>query len=380
MKVCPKCAQSFAEGFTYCPKDATELVRYDLRARLQDGELNFLLTQESLWRRCGREFAAAARELKQQPRQFVAGLLRGEGSSRQRRHWLQAGVAAAVIAYTCFFLVTVLLGLLNLPLRQQPVAAAPRIKPDDPFSGIKLLFRVPPDNATANAAKNAAGRLGGSLTQPQRAHGGGGGSDAMPVSRGEKPLAALLPQINPPSFEPPKMQASLIVPETVFADPKTLLKLKDGPVGELRGQLVAPSRGPGEGTGIGPGKGPGYGPGKDGNTGGGAFKPGGGTTTGTGNDDHIYDATANLRPTILYKERARYTEEARQNRMQGVVVLNVVFGAEGQVREIRVLRGLPYGLTESAIEAARRIRFQPARRNGVAISVRSQLEFNFALY
>ena len=66
--------------------------------------------------------------------------------------------------------------------------------------------------------------------------------------------------------------------------------------------------------------------------------------------------------------------------MQGVVVLNVVFGAEGQVREIRVLRGLPYGLTESAIEAARRIRFQPARRNGVAISVRSQLEFNFALY
>jgi hypothetical protein len=43
-------------------------------------------------------------------------------------------------------------------------------------------------------------------------------------------------------------------------------------------------------------------------------------------------------------------------------------------------RGLPCGLTEAAIEAAKRIRFQPALRNGAPVSVRAQLEYNFALY
>jgi hypothetical protein len=49
MKICPKCAQSFADGFKYCPKDASELERYDLRSRMliQD-EFQFLLKTESL--------------------------------------------------------------------------------------------------------------------------------------------------------------------------------------------------------------------------------------------------------------------------------------------------------------------------------------------
>ena len=90
--------------------------------------------------------------------------------------------------------------------------------------------------------------------------------------------------------------------------------------------------------------------------------------------------TASLRPTILYKERAKYTEAARENRIQGTVVLSLVFGADGRISDIRVVHGQPYGLTEEAIAAAYKIRFNPATREGRPVSVRSRLEYNFTLY
>jgi TonB family protein len=86
------------------------------------------------------------------------------------------------------------------------------------------------------------------------------------------------------------------------------------------------------------------------------------------------------RPTILYKEKARYTEIARLNLVQGVVVLNVVFSFDGELKNIRVVRGLEDGLTERAIEAARKIRFQPATKDGVPVSVRGNLEYSYNLY
>jgi TonB family protein len=89
--------------------------------------------------------------------------------------------------------------------------------------------------------------------------------------------------------------------------------------------------------------------------------------------------SADLRPTILYKEKGKYTEEARQNRIEGTVVLNVVFRADGRITNIRVVRGLPDGLTEKAIEAATKVRFNPAVKNGVPVSVRGDIEFTFAL-
>jgi TonB family protein len=87
-----------------------------------------------------------------------------------------------------------------------------------------------------------------------------------------------------------------------------------------------------------------------------------------------------LRPTILYREKARYTETARQNRVQGSVVMMVVFASDGQLKHLLVLRGLPGGLTEQAIAAARKIRFTPAMRNGRPISVVGTLDFSFNLY
>lgn len=86
------------------------------------------------------------------------------------------------------------------------------------------------------------------------------------------------------------------------------------------------------------------------------------------------------RPTILYREKAKYTEAARQNKVEGVVVLQVVFTADGRLTNIHVQRGLPDGLTEKAIEAAQKIRFSPATKDGTPVSVRGTLEFTFKLY
>jgi len=93
----------------------------------------------------------------------------------------------------------------------------------------------------------------------------------------------------------------------------------------------------------------------------------------------VVPMTATLKPTIIYREKPKYTAEARDNGVQGIVVLNVVFTADGQITNIRVVRGLSYGLTEKAIEAAAKIRFIPAMKDGQPVSVRGNLEFSFNL-
>jgi TonB family protein len=60
--------------------------------------------------------------------------------------------------------------------------------------------------------------------------------------------------------------------------------------------------------------------------------------------------------------------------------LSVLFGADAKVTDIQVVRGLPYGLTEKAVEAAKRIKFKPAEKDGKAVDVRGNVEFTFNLY
>ena len=62
------------------------------------------------------------------------------------------------------------------------------------------------------------------------------------------------------------------------------------------------------------------------------------------------------------------------------MLLSATFQLDGQLKGIKVVRGLPDGLTRKAIEAVQKIRFEPATKDGVPISVRAQVEFNFALY
>jgi TonB family protein len=90
-------------------------------------------------------------------------------------------------------------------------------------------------------------------------------------------------------------------------------------------------------------------------------------------------ARRKMRPLILYKEKAQYTQEAKDNKVEGTVVLRVVFGADSQIKNIEVVRGLPHGLTEKAIEAVKKIRFKPATEDDQPVSVSGKLEFQFRL-
>lgn len=67
---------------------------------------------------------------------------------------------------------------------------------------------------------------------------------------------------------------------------------------------------------------------------------------------------------ILSKPVPIYTEDARAQRIEGEVLLEVVFEASGKLRVLRVVRGLGHGLDDSAIRAAEQIRFKPALKDG----------------
>jgi TonB family protein len=67
---------------------------------------------------------------------------------------------------------------------------------------------------------------------------------------------------------------------------------------------------------------------------------------------------------VISKPTPTYTAEARNLRIEGEVVLEVVFEASGKLRIVRVVQGLGHGLDESAVHAAEQIRFKPAKRDG----------------
>jgi protein TonB len=86
------------------------------------------------------------------------------------------------------------------------------------------------------------------------------------------------------------------------------------------------------------------------------------------------------KPNIKSRPDPMYTERARRNRVSGQVVLDVVLCRTKKVMDIEVIRGLSHGLTESAIEAARRIRFTPGEKDGNEVSVKVRVIYNFNVY
>lgn len=82
---------------------------------------------------------------------------------------------------------------------------------------------------------------------------------------------------------------------------------------------------------------------------------------------------------VLSKPAVQYTSEARQLKVQGNVVLHVVFTAGGQVVVQNVVRGLGHGLDEEARRVAQQIRFRPATRNGQAIDTTTNITITFQL-
>lgn len=342
------------------------------------GDFKFLLKDETLIDRIGRELGSASADFKRDPKGFVVATVKGEGNSKRRQQLLLNGIALAVVAYSLIFFVGP--AIMILLWGNRPVIAEE--KKDEALEMLAELTPMPKE-LDRNKPKSADKSLG-SKPIPKKSSGGGGGGRQQPTppSKGVPPQMALTPQIILPNPEPPKIKnPSLVVASTVYGDPKSLPPMK-GPTGDPLGVPAPPSSGPGQGggigrssgTGVGGGQGSGAGSGRGGNTGGGDMDIGG----GRGIEEMGKNGVG--KPTILSREKARYTEEARQNKVQGTVVLSVIFQADGRITNIRTIRGLPDGLTEKAIEAAQKIRFQPATKNGQAVSVRGNLEFTFNLY
>lgn len=84
-------------------------------------------------------------------------------------------------------------------------------------------------------------------------------------------------------------------------------------------------------------------------------------------------------PRIHYKPKPLYPDKALEYKISGKVRLKVVLSADGSVREVNVVRGLGYGLSEAAVDAARRIKFTPATRNGVPVSARVMIDVEFEI-
>jgi len=82
---------------------------------------------------------------------------------------------------------------------------------------------------------------------------------------------------------------------------------------------------------------------------------------------------------ITYKPNPLYTQEARDLKLEGEVLLEVSFSANGTLHVNRVVRGMGHGLDEAAIAAAGKIRFKPALRFGTPVDSVAVVHVSFQL-
>lgn len=319
---------------------------------------------EPIWNRVASTMLAAFQEFQDHPKQFIAELFYGDPLQSRRKRFLRVGMAFA-ISFWCLCSTVYLVWAFHTPKAVTDDTALVKIADLTPFPAEQL-----------NLPKAA-----------QRASGGGGGGDheLTPPSKGRPPKASMENPIVAPTTHPPEIKnPSLPVLPTIQVDPNLMAKMPtDIPLGDPKGIPGPPSDGPGagggigtsSGGGIGDGDGTGLGRGRGKGTNGGDYSQG-----GNNGDDSIYTTGNGVRnPQILSKQKPKYTEEARRDKIQGVVVLSAVFGKNGTITDVRVIRGLGYGLDEEAVKAALLIKFVPGTRDGRPANVRARLEFTFSL-
>jgi periplasmic protein TonB len=205
--------------------------------------------------------------------------------------------------------------------------------------------------------------------------GGGGDHDPLPAPKGRLPKLAM-EQIVPPQIvvrnEHPKLTAepTVVVPPQVRLAENHMLNLGVPSAAPL--PSAPPSNGTGSGGGIGSGSGggvgvghgPGVGVGSGGGIGGGVFKVGGGISA----------------PLAISTPDPEYTQEARNAKTQGTCILWMIVDDQGHPRDIRLVRGLGFGLDARAIDAVKQWRFQPAMKDGHPVNVQISVEVGFKLY
>lgn len=104
----------------------------------------------------------------------------------------------------------------------------------------------------------------------------------------------------------------------------------------------------------------------------------GGQLGGTG--DHPVHVGGDVKaPIAISRVEPLYTEIARKARIQGIVIVEAVIDRDGNVTEARVLKPLPMGLGDAALEAVKKWKFKPGTLNGQPVPVYYNLTVNFQL-
>jgi len=314
------------------------------------------LTDDGVFHRLNEQLGFALGELRRDPGGFVKVMVSPDETNPDQIRTRQAAWALT-IAVPVLTIGAFLLGILAyLLIFGRPTLAAEELAKNPEYDIQEI--NVPVDMPKADD------RSGGG--------GGGGRKEVTPPMKGKLPTASLKDPILAPTTHPTLTTPALPVMPTIKADPRIIPPNPDpNSIGDPNGIVGPPSDGPGEGNGIGTGKGGGVGsgkgigagPGEGWNTGGGGPRIGG----GDGNDRAV--AT---KARILNNPRPNYTEQARVNKTQGNVLVRVTLGADGRVKAASVVRGLPDGLNEKAIEAIYKLNFQPAR-NGAGNPVDSSV-------
>jgi len=218
--------------------------------------------------------------------------------------------------------------------------------------------------------------------------GGGGKEDPEPVNQGDLPDQSPNPT-RPPDPNTPRMEnPSLELPPPQTEGTRKTEKNYDrwGDPNSRFGNLSSgPGSGGGMGTGVGTGAGSGRGTGMGSGTGSGSgsgFGDGDGSGTGSGGRGAPPPPKVGVTSPvkILSKPQAKYNDAGRTNGVQGSVRLKVTLLANGTIGSITPVTRLPHGLTEQAIAAARQIRFEPAKQNGIPVSRTVTIDYTFSIY
>src|SRR5688572_10192727 len=84
-------------------------------------------------------------------------------------------------------------------------------------------------------------------------------------------------------------------------------------------------------------------------------------------------------PVVIQRIDPVYPPEAKDKRIAGIVITEVMVDRNGNVVDVRVLKPLPYGLDQAAVDAVRQWKFRPGTRNGEPVGVFFNLTTKFEL-
>jgi protein TonB len=97
------------------------------------------------------------------------------------------------------------------------------------------------------------------------------------------------------------------------------------------------------------------------------------------NDEKVYRVgeVGVTPPTVLSRTEPVYTDEARDAKIEGTVLLSLEIDTDGLAQNIEVTRSLDGGLDQSAVTAVQQWRFKPGEKNGKPVRVTAKIEVNF---